>query len=72
MKFREYLENEELNESNKKSVKFYTDSGRYMGKKNLTSYQKDFLELKSWLDSGNEIEFDGKRIKSASEIKKIY
>jgi hypothetical protein len=35
------------------TVKFYTDSGRYMGWKFLKNCS--YLEIRSWVDSGNKI-----------------
>ena len=37
------------------TIKFYTDTDRYMGVILKYNYGKHYAEVKSWLDSGNKI-----------------
>lgn len=41
-----------------KTVKFYTESGRYTGWKKLKSFHDNWFECKSWINSGNKLVVD--------------
>lgn len=47
-------------------IKFYTDSNRYRG----YSKGKDYLELRSWILSGNYLVVDSKKVSTMKELKK--
>jgi hypothetical protein len=51
-------------------VKFYTDSGKYRGFRNA-DYKNNFLELQSWIKSGNFLIVRGERVADTSRIREI-
>ena len=49
-------------------IKFYTDSNRYKG----CSKGKDYLELRSWLLSGNYLVVDSKKVSTIKELNNFF
>jgi hypothetical protein len=56
--------------SEKITVKFYTDTDRYTGSKKV-DYKNNFLELKSWITSGNYIKVKDEKIDTVKSLSKI-
>jgi len=52
-------------------ISFYTH-GKYMGKEKLTTYKEQFLTLRSWILSGNDLKIDGVLINDVGYITKLY
>lgn len=50
-------------------IRFYTNSGQYKGWIRYT-HQKNYGEVKSWLQSGNVILTESKCLRQVSDIKK--
>lgn len=51
-------------------VRLYSDSNKYCGWRNA-DYRNNFLELKSWLESGNYIVVKTEKITSVKRISKL-
>lgn len=51
-------------------VKLYSDSNRYKGFRNA-DYRNNFLELKSWLESGNYLVVRNEKITSVKRISEL-
>lgn len=49
-----------------KTIKFYTETGKYMGWKKLKSFCDNWLECKSWINSGNSLMVDGYKVEAYS------
>jgi hypothetical protein len=47
-----------------KTIKFYNEKNRYMGWKKLKNFQTNWLECKSWINSGNTLIINGEKIES--------
>jgi len=45
-----------------KTIKYYTDNGRYIGWKKFKSFCDNWLECKSWLNSGNSLIINEDRV----------
>ena len=54
-------------------IRYYT-KGRYMGSEKVTTFQLQYLALKSWIMSGNDIKYKDMLINDPSieTIKRIY
>jgi hypothetical protein len=50
---------------------FYTDTNRKMGWCNLI-YKDKYLELCSWLQSGNYLMVQGKSVSTIKELKEVF
>lgn len=55
-----------------KMIKFYTDNNKYMGFTSVKSYGLQYLELRSWILSGNYIIFNNQIIKKVNHILNIF
>jgi hypothetical protein len=42
-----------------KTIKFYTETKKYMGWKKLYSFEENWLECRNWITSGNGLVIDG-------------
>ena len=51
-------------------AKFYTDSNRYKGYCKLND--SNYLELRSWLLSGNYLVVDSKKVSTIEELNKFF
>ena len=49
-------------------IKFYTDSNQYRG----YSKGRDYLELRSWILSGNYLVVDNKKVSTIKKLNKIF
>ena len=54
-----------------KTVKYYT-KGKYLGWEKLTTYKDQYLKLRSWILSGNDIIVNRKLINDVNYMKKLY
>ncbi len=54
-----------------RTIKYYT-KGKYMGWEKVTTYKEQYLKLRSWILSGNDIKVDGKLINDVEYINSIY
>jgi len=50
---------------------FYTDTNKYSGWCNLI-YKTKYLELCSWLNSGNYLIVQGKKISTIKQLKEVF
>ena len=53
-----------------KTIKFYTNNNKYMGWIKYKSFSENWLELRSWIDRGNSLEFKDCKV-NAHEIGKL-
>jgi hypothetical protein len=53
-----------------KTIKFYTDTNKYMGWKKLQGYSENHLEVRSWILSGNFCIIADQYVKDISQISK--
>ena len=54
-----------------KTIKYYS-KGKYLGWEKLTTYQLQYLKLRSWILSGNDIVVNDKLINDVDYIKELY
>ena len=54
-----------------KTIKFYTDTGKFIAWKKWKSCQENYLELRSWILSGNSLVVKGKAISTMQGLKSI-
>jgi len=53
-------------------IKYYTNNKRYMGQVKKRSFKLDFLELSSWITSGNYIIYNNMKLSSPDQLQNIY
>lgn len=47
-----------------RTIKFYNDTGSFMGWKKLKSFCVNWLECKSWINSGNSLIIDNIKVEA--------
>ena len=53
-------------------IRFYSDSGRYISAEMVLTYERQGLEIKSWIESGNYLLYGSRRIDDVGSIFSIY
>jgi len=54
-----------------KYIRYYT-KGKYMGREKLTTFKEQYLTLKSWITSGNDLRFNDTLINDPAFIVELY
>ena len=54
-----------------KTIRYYT-KGKYTGWEKITTFEKQYLSLKSWILSGNDLRVGNKLINVIEYIKNIF